>query len=285
MKKVLVLGHTGKMGHAIMNAFKEKYTLVGFNSKDFDAKDFNQVREVIEEHKPNIVINCIAKLGMTITEKDPVNSFILNTLYPRELALLSNEFNFLLIHFSTDAIVENSDTYITESSKQNLINIYGFTKHGADCFIKCISKRYYIIRISLLFGEVTKPFGENIQYVEGIFDRIQRGEKKFQITDEMIFSPTYSLDVARKIKWIIEQNLEYGLYIVANEGCVTLYDFTVYLFNQLYKDLIFERVSSNQVYEVSNRNIRHPMKSEKIGNMRDWKEAVDEYCNNMKGSL
>lgn len=281
---VLLLGHTGKMGNAILRAFSD-YEVIGKSSKDFDARDFNSVRELVSEVKPDILINCVAKLGMTINEKEPMDSFLLNTLYPKLLAELSNEFNFLLIHFSTDAMIEDSDTFITESSNHNIINIYGLTKYGGDCFIKSIAKRYYIIRISLLFGEVTKPFDKCIQYVEGIFSRISNGEKKFKITDDMIFSPTYSFDVAMKVKEIIERNLEYGLYVVANEGSVTLYDFTEYLFSRLYNDLTFEKVSCGEVYEVNNRNIRHPMKSEKIGVMRNWKEAVDAYCNNMRNKI
>ena len=89
--KVLLLGYSGKMGTAIGEAFKG-YEIIGLNSKDFDARDFNQVREIVAREKPDVLINCVAKLGMHPCEQNPMDALTINSFYPRLLAELSNEF-------------------------------------------------------------------------------------------------------------------------------------------------------------------------------------------------
>ena len=120
-KKVLLLGYTGKMGLALSEVFSDGYLCEGKNSKDFDASDFAQVRHLIESSKPDIVINTVTLLGIDLCEQEAQKAFRLNTLYPKFLAELSKEYNFLLIHFSTDAVF--NDTATTE--------IYTLSLHDA----------------------------------------------------------------------------------------------------------------------------------------------------------
>lgn len=283
MKKILLLGYTGKVGTAIMESFQsDDYLLVGLNSKDFDARDINSIRKYIQSEKPDIVINCVAKLGMNPCEDNPMEAFTMNSLYPRELAKLSNEFDFLLVHFSTDAMLDNSEGYIDESVCPKPMNAYGLTKFGGDCFIEHTAKRYYIIRISLLFGEVIKAFKDNTQFVENIFYRLENGETKLRIADDVVFSPTYSLDVARKLREIIENEYDYGIYHVVNEGEVSLYDFTKAFIDELYPNVSIERTKIKEFYSEVKRNTYYPMTSKKIGAMRPWNEAIKEYCDRMK---
>src|SRR3989338_6780074 len=157
-KKVLLLGSTGKMGLAISEVFSDGYLCEGKNSKDFDASDFAQVRHLIESSKPDIVINTVTLLGIDLCEQEAQKAFRLNTLYPKFLAELSKEYNFLLIHFSTDAVFnDNKKDYYVESDAPCPLHVYGVTKYGGDCFVQAIAERYYIARVSMLFGAATKP--------------------------------------------------------------------------------------------------------------------------------
>jgi len=58
--RILILGHTGKMGTAIASAFSDQYSIDGRSSKDFDAADFSSVEAVIDESRPVMVFNCAA---------------------------------------------------------------------------------------------------------------------------------------------------------------------------------------------------------------------------------
>ncbi len=279
VKKLLLLGSTGKMGIAIREVFADSYTVAGRNSRDFNALQFKQVRKLIEDVEPDIVINTVAFLGIDPCEEEPERAFVLNTLYPKFLAQLSSEWGFLLVHFSTDAVFNDAKgDFYTEDDVPQPLNIYGFTKYGGDCLIQAIAKRYYIFRIPLLFGETTK----NTQFVEKMFQRVQAGEKVLRISDDIFSSPTYSKDVAGEIRRIMETNLPSGVYHIANDGKASLYELMGAIFENIGLDAKVERASYKDFPFAGIKNTNTPLKSVKIDNLRHWREAVKEYSGSFR---
>ena len=165
-KKVLLLGHTGKVGIALKSVLNGNYRVIGRNSNDFDALDFDAVRKMVQAEKPDILINTVAFLGIDPCENDPEKAFKINTLFPKLLASLSNELDFLLVHFSTDAVFNDGkgDFYV-ESDIPKPLNVYGMTKYGGDCLIQAIAKKYFIFRISIMFGKSIKNTTYILQYI------------------------------------------------------------------------------------------------------------------------
>lgn len=282
--KMLLLGSTGKMGMALSEVFCGGYSVTGKNSKDFDATNFERVCNLIKESKPDIVINTVAFLGIDPCEKEPEKAFRLNTLYPKLLAELSKKQGFLLVHFSTDAVFNDTkgDFYTEEDSPQPL-NIYGLTKYGGDCFIQAIAKRHYIFRISVLFGETPK----NNQFVEKMLLKAREEDKVLRISDDIIGSPTYSKDAAREVRRIIDDRYPFGLYHVANKGKASLYDLMKEIFVELNIDVKVKKASYKDFPFLGIKNTYTPIKSERISSLRPWQEAVKEYCakSNCKGQI
>ena len=281
-KRVLLLGHTGKMGLALKEVFDSDYYVIGKSSKDFDAANFEQVCGLVEENSPDVVINSVAFVGIDLCEKEPQKALVLNTLYPKFLAELSGEKEFLLIHFSTDAVFndEKRDFYIEKDRPQPL-NIYGLTKYGGDCFIQAIAKDYYIFRISVLFGEASK----NTQFVEKMLQKVKEGCGALKISNDIMLSPTYNKDVAKEVRRILETPLPFGLYHIANEGKASLYDLMKEIIENIGLDVKVEKASYRDFPFLGRKNTYTPIKSEKIDSLRPWKEAVREYCNKVKNKF
>lgn len=279
-KKILLLGSTGKMGTALKVFLKGSCQIISKNSRDFDAMSLDQVKSLIEANKPEIVINTVAFLGIDPCEHEPEKAFRLNTLYPKLLSELSRDKGFLLVHFSTDAVFndEKGDFY-TESDSPCPLNLYGVTKYGADCFIQANAERHYIFRIPVLFGETPK----NNQFVEKMLQRVKAGQGKLRISDDIISSPTYSKDVAREIKRIIDNELPYGLYHIANQGKASLYELMELISNTLQPGIELERASYMDFPFTGIKNTLTPIRSEKLPPLRHWRESVKEYCNALRG--
>ncbi|MBI3793705.1 MAG: NAD(P)-dependent oxidoreductase [Nitrospinae bacterium] len=278
--KVLILGNTGKLGLALTSAFTGGYSVTGLNSKGFKAEDFAQTRKVIEEAKPDIVFNTVAFLGIDPSEKNPEAAFRLNVLFPKLLAELSNELGFLLVHFSSDAVFDDGkgDRYV-ESDAARPVSIYGMTKYGGDCMIQAWAKRYYIIRVSILFGETTKQTG---QFVENMIQKIRDGAKALKISGDIFASPTYSRDVGREVRRIVESGPDFGVYHVVNEGTASLHDLIVEVVARIgAKDVKVEKVSHNDFPSIGKKNTKTALNSEKIKLLRPWRDAVGEYCNGL----
>lgn len=266
------------MGLALNEILKEDYTVIGRNSKDFDAANFDEVEKMVREVKPDILINAVAFLGIDPCEKDPIKALTLNTLYPKLLAELSKEMGFLLVHFSTDAVFndDKEDLYV-ESDTPKPLNVYGFTKYGGDCFTQSIAHKYYIFRLPLLFGKSIK----NNQFVEKMLLRIKEGNKVIRVADDIVSAPTYSLDIAKEIKRIVESSLPNGIYHVVNEGKATLFEVMSEIVNNLGLDIKVEKASYKDFPYVGIKNTNTPMTSEKIKPLRPWKQAIKDYTKDL----
>jgi len=218
-------------------------------------------------------------LGIDPCEVNKDLAFRLNALYPKRLAELSNEKKFFLVHFSTDAVFDDhkNDFYV-ESDTPSPVNVYGQTKYEGDRFIQQIAERYYIIRLSVLFGETSKQ----TQFVEKMIQRIQSGQRILTIADDVIASPSYSLDVALGIKQLLNQQQPVGLYHMANEGKASLYELMKEVVQRLGLTVGIEAGSYKDFPFVGVKNTNTPIRSEKIDSLRPWREAVAAYCLNLK---
>jgi len=274
-KKILILGNTGKIGIALSETLKGNYALTGKNSKDFDASDFKVIRTMIDDVKPDIVINTVAFMGIDPCEAEPEKAFLINALLPKFLADISLEYGFLFIHFSTDAVFndEKRDFYVEDDIPKPL-NVYGATKYSGDCFIQAISKKYYIFRLPVLFGKAIK----NNQFVEKMLEKIKNGQKVLKISDDIISSPTYSYDVALKIKEALSASLPFGLYHIANEGKASLYELMSEILKCLNLDARAEKASYKDFAFKGIKNTFTPIRSRKTNPLRPWREALKDYC-------
>lgn len=274
-RRILLLGSTGKMGRALAAASAPEDELICHNSRSFDAADLAQVRRIIEECRPDMVLNTVAFLGIDPCEREPDKAFRINTLYPKFLAECSARFGFVLAHFSTDAVFSDKEEgAYCETDAPCPVNIYGFTKFGGDCFVRALAPGHYLFRLSLLFG----PTDRQTQFVERMLARIRGGEKSLKIADDIIFSPGYSQDIAAAVMQLIKQQAPFGLYHLANSGTTSLYGLLGRIVEDLGCDVRLERGSHRDFPAIGRKNTRTPIVSGKIPPLRPWEEAVDDYC-------
>jgi dTDP-4-dehydrorhamnose reductase len=278
-EKILLLGSTGKMGTAISEIFNNDYEIIGKNSSHINVRDFEKVEDLIKEYKPHIVINTVAYLGIDPCEIDPELAFDLNAKYPKLLAELSSKLGYTLVHFSTDAVFndEKGDYYV-ESDTPAPLNLYGQTKHEGDKYIQTIADKYYIFRIPILFGKTFK----DTQFVEKMLCSSKDGCSVLRVANDIISSPTYNKDVAARIKDLLEAKQLFGLYHIANEGKASLYELMKKIKEHLSLEADIAKASYKDFSFIGTKNTFTPIKSEKIGSLRSWQEAVKDYCDSIK---
>ncbi len=274
-KKILLLGATGKMGCALKEVFSSEYSVICVSSRDFDALDPIQVEGMISTADPDIVINAVAMLGIDPCETEPEKAMQINALYPKILAELSRSRRYLLIHFSSDAVFDGGKgDFYYEDDIPCPLNVYGKTKLMGDAFVRNCAERYYLIRVSVLFGESVK---EN-QFVEKMLARMACGEKFFTIADDLVFTPTYALDVACEVKKMIEQNLPFGLYHVASQDKGSLFELMAEVVACLGLNVVLQRGSYRDFPAIGTKNTCTPLASKKIRPLRPWRDGVRAYC-------
>ena len=165
MINVLLLGSSGQLGLSFIKSAPKNINLIYKSKNSLDILNFNDVENIIIQSKPDVIINCAAYTKVDLAEDNISKATKVNIDAIKFLAKISNQYNYLLIHFSTDYVYDGkSKISYNESDNRNPISIYGSTKNEGDLKIVKHSERYLIFRVSWLFGP------ENINFLTKIIE-------------------------------------------------------------------------------------------------------------------
>lgn len=225
MKKVIVLGGAGQLAQCLQNIQNRDLDITYLNSEQANILEERHLREVFENYRPQIVINCAAYTAVDMAEDELLKAAAINSQAPRLIAQLCMECDATLIHISTDFVFDGTkSTPLTEEDVPNPINTYGKTKLlGEEAIIATLSN-HVIIRTSWLYSE----FGNN--FLKTMM-RLGLERKEIGIVFDQLGTPTYAMDLASVIIEIAQLDKpDYGLYHYSNEGAASWYDFAHSIF-------------------------------------------------------
>ena len=103
--KILITGVNGQVGHALMRELTE-HKLIGLTRQECDLTNPDQIKQVIDQHQPDLIINPAAYTKVDQAEDEPKLAFQINRDAPKVMAEKAREYNIPLIHFSTDYVFD-----------------------------------------------------------------------------------------------------------------------------------------------------------------------------------
>ncbi|MDQ3011011.1 MAG: sugar nucleotide-binding protein, partial [Acidobacteriota bacterium] len=98
--KVLITGAGGQLGCALQATLAD-HELIALTRAELDITRFSDVREAINAHHPDVVINGAAYTNVDGAESDVAGAYKLNAVAPRNLAIATSDLNIPLVHVST----------------------------------------------------------------------------------------------------------------------------------------------------------------------------------------
>jgi dTDP-4-dehydrorhamnose reductase len=218
--KVGVIGANGQLGCDICAAFiGNGHDVIRLNHDVLDVSNFNSVKISLEAANPQIVISTAAMHNVEACEADPLKAFQVNSLGARNLAILSNELDFTLFYISTDYVFNGwkNSPYI-ETDNPLPLNVYGNTKYSGEIFIRTIAKKYFITRVSGLYGKNPCRAKSGSNFV-GLMLRLAKERDEIRVVDDEVLAPTFTQDIARQLV-VMSKIDSYGIYhVAAQEGC------------------------------------------------------------------
>jgi dTDP-4-dehydrorhamnose reductase len=105
---------------------------------------------------------------------------------------------------------------------------------------------------------------------------LKRGQ--LSISNDIYSNAVYSIDVARQLLKMLENDTPSGLYHVAGASKCSLFDLVVAAVSLLQLNITVEPVPHASFSSDAIKNLNTPMKSERIPPLRPWNEAMREYC-------
>lgn len=217
VKKIAIFGSSGQLGKEFKEnySFNTQFKTFYFSKSECNVLDHVGVEKILNQLKPDVVINCSAYTNVDGAEKDKELANNINNLAVENLAKLSNKIGFILIHFSTDYVFSKSlGRPFTETDKKNPVNYYGFTKHIGEEKIMNISKKYFIFRVSWLYGLFGNNFPKKIIH-------LTKSKIKLDVVNDQIGVPTSTLFVVDIVRCILSRPKYYdsfGLYNMVPSG-------------------------------------------------------------------
>jgi dTDP-4-dehydrorhamnose reductase len=130
--KIFVFGKTGMLGRYVYTYLKEKsYNVVGVGRNEVNASDStNSLQKFIQDNmsKGDIVVNCMGTIKPRVDELGNINAIKVNSIFPRELANLCEQYKVKLIHPTTDCVYTGNKGDYNEKDPYDVSDVYGMSK-------------------------------------------------------------------------------------------------------------------------------------------------------------
>lgn len=157
---IFVLGSKGQVGSCLSEILNSNgIEFKHFSRDDFDFTDFNKLKEVIRESKPDLIVNCAAFTNVAHADNETQQCSLLNEELPFVLATEQKRHGGALIHYSTDYVFDGLNTQpYKESDETNPINTYGRSKLNGEQKVlesKCAA---IILRTGWVYSQDPKCF-------------------------------------------------------------------------------------------------------------------------------
>nr|BCN22363.1 putative monosaccharide biosynthesis protein [Vibrio mimicus] len=129
-------GHLEVFGTVRSIEGKEGYfsTLSGKLFQDVDMDNLARLEQVMNEIRPDVLINCIGLIKQHDIAKNHVASVKVNALLPHQLAAICEKFDAKLIHFSTDCVFSGQKGLYVENDLPDAVDLYGSSKRLGEVY-------------------------------------------------------------------------------------------------------------------------------------------------------
>lgn len=230
-KKMLITGVSGLLGNNLAYYFKNKYEILGLYNlhpvkiegiytKKCELYYPENVKRIISEYSPQIIIHCASLTNIDNCEIDKDSTRKINVLATRDVVEEVKNKNIKLIYISSDSVYDGIKGNFSEENNVNPQNYYGTTKYEGELEILKAEN-------SLIFR--TNIFGWNIQNKkslgEWILDNLKTNQK-INGFEDAYFSTIYTMKLAEIIDISIKKKIT-GRYNCGSSDSCSKYEFAV----------------------------------------------------------
>lgn len=274
--KVLVTGCNGQLGYDVVKKLEKlKIEHLGSIREDFDLTNEIETKEFIRNYKPDIVVHCAAYTAVDKAEEEKELCYDINVNGTRYVAEICKEIDAKMVYISTDYVFDGEgDKPFEVTDTPNPINYYGQTKYEGELEVQKNLDKYFIIRISWVFGSNGNNFVKTML-------KFGKEREWLNVVSDQVGSPTYTYDLAKLIANMINTD-KYGIYHATNEGDCSWYEFACEIF--ILTGLIVkvnpintEDYPTKAVRPINSRLSKRKLELEGFGKLSDWKEALKGY--------
>ena len=274
--KVLVTGANGQLGYDVikqLNSIGIDY--LGTDRESLDITNKEQVTRVISDYNPDAVIHCAAYTAVDKAEDEKDLCYSVNVLGTKYVAEACKEIDAKMVYISTDYVFDGEgDEPFGVTDKPNPINYYGQTKYEGEVEVQKILDKYFVVRISWVFGSNGNNFVKTMLH-------IGREREEVNVVCDQIGSPTYTADLAPLLVDMVLTE-KYGVYHATNEGFCSWAEFAHEIFKQAGYTTKVKPIPTSEYPTKAKRPLNSRMRKESLDDagfkrLPTWQDALLSY--------
>lgn len=226
MKKILITGAFGQLGTSLCEVLSNKSILATgrvmtltekYHCMELDITNQENVKELIRNYKPDIIIHLAAMTDVDGCEKNPETAFEINVGATENL--LKN-FNGKFIYVSTDYVFDGEEGPYYEDDKVNPVSVYGRTKLYGENLVQESDLEWIILRSNIIFSYNDRT---KASFVNWVVDSLKK-KQMITVVNDQWNNPTWTNDLANVMSMMIEKNI-CGVYHYGGGDFLNRYEF------------------------------------------------------------
>lgn len=287
--RILLAGAGGQLATDLERVLigQDNCDVVPLGHAALDVCDALQVHKALATSRPTVVVNTAAFHRVDDCETEAERAFAVNALGVMNLATACKAHGAALLHMSTDYVFDGQNrTPYSEGDPPRPINVYGISKLAGELIIRCSLENYYIVRSSGLYG-VAGASGKGGNFINTML-RLARESSEIRVVNDQRFTPTYTVDLARKIAWLIGSKA-YGVWHVTSGGDCTWFEFAREIFESAGLQPKLVPTTSSEFGAKARRPAYSVLGHDRLrelgaNDMRPWQEALGAYLQEISAS-
>lgn len=220
--KVLITGKNGQLGYELRASVPEGVELFAFDSKELNIADGATVSKVVNEIKPNVIINAAAYTAVDKAESDQASAYGVNEIGAKNLAQAAKKIDARLVHISTDFVFDaTKNTWYMPEDKTNPLGVYGASKlAGEQAVLAEDPEQSTIIRTSWVYSANGNNFVKTML-------KLMNEREELSVVADQIGTPTWAKGLAQVCWKVALKGSVDELYHWSDLGTASWYDFAV----------------------------------------------------------
>ena len=243
MRKILLTGVNGQVGWELRRSLLTLGQVIptsragGRGILTLDLSQPDQIRSVIRDVQPQLIVNAAAYTAVDKAESDGDLAMRVNGIAPGIIAEEAKHVGASVIHYSTDYVFDGTkNAPYVESDRTSPLNVYGRSKLAGELAMASVAVPQFIFRTSWVYGLRGKNFLLTML-------TLARDRSELKVVDDQVGSPTWSMTIAQATAQILAQSVgqdagdfsefmgpRSGVYHLTSTGETSWYGFATMIF-------------------------------------------------------
>jgi dTDP-4-dehydrorhamnose reductase len=286
--KLLLTGCNGQVGFELQRSLAPVAEVIAIGSADCDLADAAALRALIQQIKPDGIINPAAYTAVDKAESDAVLATKINVDAPRIMGEEAAKLGAFVFHYSTDYVFEGvGEQFYKETDATNPQNVYGHSKLQGEQALLNACPRSLTMRTSWVVGAHGGNFAKTMLRLASERDSLSVVADQFGAPTSAALLADVTAQLVARIKVSGGAAFPYGLYHVAASGVTSWHEYARFVIAQAVNAGKPVKVTSDMVKPISSAD--YPVPAKRPANSRldtslfqntfdlrlpDWKQGV-----------